>query len=113
MLGAILLRQGKPDEAEALLKPAVIELQKLTRPRLTLFESQLYLGECWLRQGRFAEAEGMLNTAWSTLVALRNPPPSSWIRSATMLEQLYLTWDKPAEAAAMRLRLQPIKPPGR
>ena len=56
------------------------------------------LGECLLAQKRFAEAEPLLLTGYDDLQKRLGPQNRFTLQATHRLHDLYLAWNKPAEA---------------
>ncbi len=83
-LGSLLLRTGRVQEAEPLLREALeIRTQRLRGDHRQVAEAESLLGECLMRQKRYADAMGLLTRSDAVL---RRQPVTPEIRAA--LERL-------------------------
>jgi hypothetical protein len=57
-------------------------------------------GRGLLRMGLLAEAEGLLVPAYDSIVAHFGPENADARNAASLLRELYTTWDRPDEAGA-------------
>ncbi|MBL9199274.1 MAG: serine/threonine protein kinase [Opitutaceae bacterium] len=107
-IGASLLREGRGEEAIAMLRRA-LELRAKSAPAAWQTAStQSRLGECLLSLARYAEAEPLLQASHDALQrSAAKIPPWSRIeiaRAAARLDQLYAKWDQPEKAREWRSR---------
>jgi len=114
-LAAVWIDQGRPREAEPLLREALAQrLQKLGPNDRRTARAQRLLGLCLMALDRPAEAEGFLLQSYTTLAAATN-----WyhrtLREHNLqdLVALYEGWGKRAEAQRYRAQLTGIAEPTR
>ena len=91
---------GRPAEAEAGFRAALAGHKATMPPGDNLISlGQLRLGSALTAQGKYAEAEPLLQEAITGFDALKFPRPDYRKRCAAALADLYIRWGKPAEAA--------------
>ncbi len=96
-----LIRTGRAAEAEPYLRAL---LNNDFDPRqavrcLVYGNVETALGDCLLAQKRYAEAEGPLLTGYDKLRRSPEAQRATMTEAAARLHDLYLAWNKPAEAA--------------
>ncbi len=101
ILGIALTRTGRAAEAESILRKAASDGKswKPAPAEQSLGNPEAALGECLLALKRYAEAEPLLVASYDDLqkrLGLQNP---STTQAGERLHDLYLVWNKPAEAA--------------
>lgn len=98
LFGRILIKTGRPQEAEPVLREALaIREQRSHRPIDVAFASGS-LGECLLTQKRYAEAEPLLVASYQTLKNIQVPQSPALKEAHDRLIALYTAWDKPVPA---------------
>ena len=100
-LGLCLTRDGRAAEGEKLLRAAYEHGGKVNRAEFahTFGNLETALGECLLAQQHYAEAEPLLLTGCDDLKKRLGPQNRFTIQATRRLHDLYLAWNKPAEAA--------------
>jgi hypothetical protein len=102
-VGAYLLKTGKPQEGEPLLREAW-ELRRKALPdgdRRTAAAASL-LGGALTELGRCADAEPLLLSSYEALGAASGVATGQLTDARARIVKLYETWGKPAEAARWR-----------
>ncbi len=99
-LGLCLTRVGRAADGEPLLRAAYEHGSKVNRAELahTIGDVEIALGECLLARGQFAEAEKMLLAGHEDLKTRLGDQNRFTAHAASLLHDLYLAWDKPAQA---------------
>jgi serine/threonine protein kinase/tetratricopeptide (TPR) repeat protein len=115
-LGRELLREGKPVEAEAVLRECLKAFEKRRSPRAARSNRpyvQVVLGASLLGQKKYPEAQSVLLEAYEDL---KQPQPHFFLvpgsdqsEALGLLVQLYEEWGKPDEAAKWRKELEASK----
>ncbi len=99
-LGMSVNKAGRPREAEPLLREGLaVRLQKTPRQSNYVAIALGGLGECLLKQKRFAEGEPLLVESYQTLKNLHVPQSPVLKEARERLVSLYAGWGKPAESA--------------
>ncbi len=100
-LGRLRLDQKRYDEAAGSLTEASAVLEKSQPQGIDRYETQSLLGAALVGQGKYAEAEPLLLSAYDQLqklsVAFERPIPSGGER----IIELYDRWQKPEKAGRM------------
>ena len=100
-LGVSLVQTGRAAEAEPFLRAVLTnKFDSRQAARCLVYGNvETALGDCLLAQKRYIEAEGLLLAGYDKL--RRNPAarPAVTAEVAARLRDLYLAWNKPAEAA--------------
>lgn len=110
-LAEVYNKQGKFLDAEVLLRRYVEDMRSDFAGDWVFFRTQSILGEALLGQGRFAEAEVVLSSAFDGAQKLEAQIISSWDYYLPMVERmhrLYALWEKPTEAALWRSKLDEL-----
>jgi tetratricopeptide (TPR) repeat protein len=112
-LGGNLLRQGKPDTAEPMLRASLAMLQKQQPDVWTTFHTQSLLGEALLGQQKYVEAEPLLLAGYQGLKQRATTIPANrQVRVTEALERLvrlYEAWGRTDEAARWQKALDAAK----
>ncbi|MBA3830869.1 MAG: protein kinase [Chthoniobacterales bacterium] len=113
LLGLALTRTGRAAEGEPFLRAALAEGPDVDRQPLefTFGNPETALGECLTTQGRYAEAEPLLLTGYNDLHARLGEKHPMSVAAAHRLHQMYLAWDKPAEATRFAAGDNPLANP--
>ncbi len=100
-LGLCLTRTGQAAESEALLRAALADGGQVDWHDFahTIGNLETALGECLLTQKRCAEAEPLLLTGYDDLEKHLGAQNRLTLQAGNRLHDLYLTWNKPVEAA--------------
>jgi serine/threonine-protein kinase len=98
MLGRILNRTGRWQEAEPLLRDAVASRRK-SQPSPALADPLGLLGENLVGQKRYAEAEPLLIESYNILRRTQVPPSPVLLEARERLQSLSAAWGKPAHIA--------------
>jgi hypothetical protein len=113
-LGMLLLQFSQPAEAEPLLRECLAIREKRMPGDFRAFNARSLLGLAVLRQGRYADAELLL---FQSYVGLKQReadiPRVSYVQPrdvAEWLVELYDAWNKPAQAAEWRKKLEGERP---
>jgi tetratricopeptide (TPR) repeat protein len=97
-LGQTLIREGKYDEAESILRESRTNSAIQLSPWLSAFAQSL-LGEVLVHQKKYAEAEPLLSQGYRGLKDNQNAIPGDQVRTLTEAAQrlvaLYTDWGKP------------------
>jgi hypothetical protein len=109
-LAVTLLEAGRPDEALAELTRVGAALARKPSPTLrAAYERNL--GRTLLQLRRFEEAERALLAAHELYKS--DPNPRANDKTAARLVELYLAWNKPADAARWASTTRPTTAPAR
>jgi len=100
-LGLVLLDQGKPAEAEPLLREA-LEGYRSQQGTLRTAAAERALGSCLVDQGRYEEAEPLLLAAHPVIQRRRGETHRLAILATQELVRLYDEWRRPEFAARYR-----------
>jgi serine/threonine protein kinase/Tfp pilus assembly protein PilF len=109
-LGANLLKQGRPAEAEPVLRTGLAIRCQEEPDSWTTFSTQALVGESLAGQKRYAEAEPLLVQGYEGMKQREARIPAD--RKVRMSEtgerliQLYDAWNKPEQAKAWRQKLE-------
>jgi len=104
-----LLRDGRYDEAVALLRGCVALREKsLPAGSWLIAETNSQLGAALAASGKLAEAEPLLLGACAALVAREGVPVDNQRRAVSRVVRLYETWGKPAQATEWRQKLEAL-----
>ncbi len=96
----LLSRRGDATGAETTFREALrIYTQTLPVDHPFEAEAKSGLGACLAAQGRYAEAEPLLQEGYTLLVEKRSPRHANTRRALERLITLYREWGKPDEAA--------------
>jgi serine/threonine-protein kinase len=100
LLGLCLTRTGHAAEGEPLLRTALANGGAVDRATFdhTFGNIETALGECLLAQNCYAEAEPLLLRGYDHLKKRLGPQNSLTTQAAHRLHDLYVAWNKPAEA---------------
>lgn len=100
MLGVSLTRTGHAAEGETLLRKALAQHDDTDAIYTYVYGNvETALGDCLLAQKRYSEAEPPLLTGYKMLQE-RSDPPAELVEAASQrLHDLYIAWNKPAQAA--------------
>ncbi len=102
----VLMRNGKPDEAEPIMRECLDRYQQRLEPADRRFPvMQALLGECLLQLGRFDEAEPLLLDSYELLHSVSGAGTET-SDTIQVLVQLYDAWNRPDHAAEWRARLR-------
>ncbi len=102
--GLSLNRLGRTADAENVLREAVkLRIELMPRGHFFTALAQGALGECLVRQNRFAEAVSLLIPSYHDLLQSQGADNPRTILAKNRLRDLYIAWNKPLEAA----RFQP------
>jgi WD40 repeat protein/serine/threonine protein kinase/Flp pilus assembly protein TadD len=113
-LGANLLHQNKPVEAEPLLRQALSIYEQKKLDALSISYIRSLLGASLLGQKNYAEAEPLLVQAYQGLYQRQASIPTQ-VRSQRLTEALqrlvllYESWDKPEQAKQWREKLASLQ----
>jgi tetratricopeptide (TPR) repeat protein len=109
MVGLTVLKQRRWSEAEPMLRECLATLEKTQRDAAGIFVARSQLGESLFGQGKYAEAESLVVSAYEGLKAREATIPRvarpRLAEAAERVIRLYEQWGRPAEAAAWRVRL--------
>jgi tetratricopeptide (TPR) repeat protein len=109
MLGSVLVKRGNYVEAENLLRPVQVKRDEKEPEVWTTFVTRFSLGGALVGQAKYAEAEPLLVSGAEGLLKRADTIPAvDKERVTEALEQLvrhYTAWDKPAQAAEWRKKL--------
>ena len=112
-LGANLLHQQKPADAEPILHESLLIREKSEPDAWTTFNTQSMLGGSLLGQKNYADAEPLLLAGYEGMKEREAKiPPQGKPRLTEALErlvQLYDAWGKPDQGAEWRGRLEETK----
>lgn len=104
-LSDVLMRQGKPDEARAVLEELLrLEQGKLNNAYWTAV-AQRRLGESLAALGRYDTAERLLRASYATL-GTSHPDDRETHLARQNLVDLYRAWNRPSEADRYRVRAE-------
>jgi tetratricopeptide (TPR) repeat protein len=112
MLGVSLLKQGRPAEAEPVLRETLDLRVKELPDHWWRRSAESLLGEALSAQGKYAEAEPLLLSGYERM----EPLPENLARKREALERvvrLYEAWGKPDKAAEWKAKLEAGKPPAK
>jgi serine/threonine protein kinase/tetratricopeptide (TPR) repeat protein len=116
MLGRILLKQQKFNEAEGVLRPALAVRTAKQPNNWTTLVTRYALGGALAGLARFAEAEPLLVSAYEGLAKrVTALPAEGKVRLKETLEllvRLYASWGKPEQSAAWQQKLDEFKATG-
>ena len=100
-LGLALTRDDRAAEGESFLRVAYDHGGKLDRAEFAhnFGNLETAFGECLLAQKRYAEAEPLLLTGYDDLKQRLGAQNRLTIQATCRLQDLYMAWNKPAEAA--------------
>jgi hypothetical protein len=114
-LGANLLAQHKPAQAEPLLRTCLAIRQRKEPDGWFTFHARSLLGEALARQQKYAEAEPLLLAGYEGLKARAHTIPPQGQRFLTealeRLVRLYDAWGQPEQAQQWRHQLEQAKAP--
>ena len=101
VLGLSLIQLGRPTDGEPYLREAleIAQANHFTGLLTTLSATRSALAECLLSQKRYAEAEPLLLTGHDELEKRLGPQNRLTIQATHRLHDLYVAWNKAAEAA--------------
>jgi serine/threonine protein kinase len=104
LLVGILNSGGKLDESEVLIRDSIEKLRQVHRKgAVAIARAEGTLGETLTRQGRFAEAEPLLLTSYSDIMAaVKRESNYMALESLVRVVELYDGWGKPDEATRYR-----------
>src|SRR5205823_131601 len=103
ILGIVLMKSKKPAEAEVLLREALTLRQAILGGRTwQTANTENVLAATLAAQGRFQEAQPILESTYETLAAAPGVPPRQLHEAADRLVKLYTAWAKPDLAARWR-----------
>ncbi|MBX3359479.1 MAG: serine/threonine protein kinase [Phycisphaeraceae bacterium] len=98
-LAAVLLRQGRAEEAEPLLRSAVSSSKSVRNPSAAeIADRESLYGECLTQLGRYDEAEGLLLASLSSLRSVKGDESQRTRDAAARLMGLYVAMGEPARA---------------
>jgi serine/threonine-protein kinase len=98
ILGRVLNKTGRPEDAEPLLREAVAIRQK-SQSSPGLADPLGLLGECLLSQKRYAEAEPVLIESYRILKDTQFPKSLALEEARQRIQALYSSWGRPAQIA--------------
>ncbi len=108
-LGEILLNRENWTEAEPLLREALTIRERATPDNWEYYDAMSLLGAARMGRGGYAQAERPAVDGYEGMKAreARIPAPyrSRVLEAAMRMVQLYEAWNKPVEAAALRIKL--------
>ncbi len=100
LLGVSLTRTGRAGEGEPYLRTALSNFDPAKRAFFLGYgNAEAALGDCLSAQKRYAEAEPLLLTGYGKSKQKYGPSSPEATRTTACLHDLYLAWNKPAEAA--------------
>jgi len=97
-----LIAAGDPAGAEQAARQRLERAEDLQQDDPNRAESSALLGHALAKQGRYAEAEGLLLQAHATLLEVDEDNTDRTEDTADYLTELYEAWGKPERAAAYR-----------
>ncbi|TWT43705.1 Serine/threonine-protein kinase PknB [Phycisphaerae bacterium RAS1] len=107
-LAQLLCEKGDCDEAESLFLDVIRSApDALTPDHWYCGWFRLGFGRCLMKSGRLAEAESHLLSAHSHLASVLGPDDRRTTNAARCLADLYVAWERPAEAAVWRALSEP------
>ncbi|MBN2446456.1 MAG: serine/threonine protein kinase [Phycisphaerae bacterium] len=105
-LAHLRMASGAVDEAETLLLDLVANVDKAAPPGHWFHHSaRLSLGQCYLAQRRYADAETIFLECYEGFNAIFGPTNMRTVQAMKLLVELYEAWDKPNEADEWRAKL--------
>jgi serine/threonine protein kinase/tetratricopeptide (TPR) repeat protein len=114
-LGESLIRNGKPEEADSILRQCLSIREGKEPDAWTTFHARSLLGEALLDQKQYDQAAPLLQDGFEGMKARETKIPAynkARVREALQrLVQLYDAWGKPDQAAEWRKQLQAAKEP--
>ncbi len=101
VLGLSLIHLGRPAEGDPYLREAfdIAQANRFTGPMTSLSAARSALTQCLLAQKHYAEAEPLLLESYDEVKTRSGVSNPKTLRAAARLHELYLAWNKPAEAA--------------
>lgn len=103
----VLVREGRFDEAVALLRGCLASREKaLPQGHWLLADTRSRLGAAIAGEGKYAEAEPLLRESCTVMLRDRLCPAASRRQAIQRMVELYEAWDKPDQAAEWRARLE-------
>ena len=107
VLGRSLQAQGNAAAAEPLFRESLALRKQFMPPDHWLIAaSESVLGECVMKQNRFAEAEPLLLRGHERLSALLGEKHDRTQEAVQRLIALYIAWNKPNQASRYRVHLR-------
>ena len=117
LLGQNLLMQKNPGEAERVLRDCLAIRDKKEPNAWTTFNTKATLGGALAGQQKYVEAEPFLLQGYEGMTQREAKMPKEamnrLIESLSQLEQLYVAWGKPVQAAEWRKKLEARKQSGK
>lgn len=108
-LAGIALENDEPDEARQLALTALdIYRQALPAGHLKISGGESVLGDVYLAQGRYAEAEPLLLESYRAMEAVQDRVPYRIAALETLID-LYEAWGKPEKAVEYGERLEALE----